>query len=60
VRFGDTASAGLIALGLHVLHMAPTHFDFLNVGLISIWIALNIGIAREHKKMVPDDRGVKV
>ena len=60
VRFGDTASAILIAVGLHVLHMAPTHFAFLNVGLVSLWLFLNLGIAREHKKMVPHDRGLKV
>jgi AAA family ATP:ADP antiporter len=60
VRFGDTASAILVAVGLHVLHLAPTHFAFLNVGLVSIWILLIIGIAREHKKMVPDDRKVQV
>ena len=60
VRFGDTASALLIALGLHVLHLAPRHFAFLNVALVTVWILLNVGIAREHKKMVPQDRGVKV
>jgi AAA family ATP:ADP antiporter len=60
VRFGDTASAILIAVGLHGLHLAPRSFAFLNVGLVAVWILLNIGIAREHKKMVPQDRGVKV
>jgi AAA family ATP:ADP antiporter len=28
--------------------------------LVAVWIALNIGIAREHRKMVPEDRGVRV
>ena len=50
----------MIALGLHVLHMSPTHFAFLNVALVSIWLSLNVGIAREHKKLVPDDRQVEV
>jgi hypothetical protein len=27
------------------------------VGLVVIWLLLNVGIAREHKKLVPDDRG---
>jgi AAA family ATP:ADP antiporter len=58
VRFGDTASAILIAVGLHGLHLEPRSFAFLNVGLVAIWILLNIGIAREHKKMVPQDREV--
>jgi len=60
VRFGDTASALLIAVGLHVLHLAPRHFAFLNVALVAVWILLNVGIAREHKKMVPQDKGVKL
>jgi AAA family ATP:ADP antiporter len=60
VRFGDTASAILIAVGLHGLHLEPRSFAFLNVGLVVIWILLNIGIAREHKKMVPQDREVQV
>jgi AAA family ATP:ADP antiporter len=56
VRFGDTASAGLVFLGLHSLGFGPRSFALVNVGLIAIWILLNVGIAREHKKLVPSDR----
>jgi AAA family ATP:ADP antiporter len=56
VRLGDAASAGLIWVGLHVLVLQARDFAFVNVGLVVIWVLLNVGIAREHKKLVPDDR----
>jgi AAA family ATP:ADP antiporter len=58
VRFGDTASAALIWVGLHVIMLQARDFAFVNVGLVSVWLLLNVGIAREHKKLVPDDRGI--
>ncbi len=58
VRFGDSASAVIIFFGLHTLGFGPKAFALVNVGLISIWIMLNIGIAREHKKLVPDNGGL--
>jgi hypothetical protein len=27
-----------------------------NVALALVWILLNVGIAREHRKLVPDDQ----
>jgi len=57
VRFGDTASAAIVFFGLHTLALGPRSFALVNVGFVSVWILLNIGIAREHKKLVPDDRG---
>jgi AAA family ATP:ADP antiporter len=60
VRFGDSAAAAIVATGLHVLHFSPRAFAMVNVGLVFVWILLNLGIAREHKKMVPDDRAVDV
>jgi AAA family ATP:ADP antiporter len=57
VRFGDAASAGLIWVGLHQLELEARSFAFVNLGLVAIWLLLNVGIAREHKKLVPDDRG---
>ena len=57
VRFGDTASAGLIWVGLHLVLLEARDFAFVCVGLVVIWLLLNVGIAREHKKLVPDDRG---
>ena len=60
VRFGDTASALIVWTGLHALHFGPRAFALVNVGLVLAWIFLNVGIAKEHKKMVPDDRAVDV
>ena len=56
VRFGDTASAAIVATGLHLLHFGPRAFAVVNLGLVVVWIFLCMGIAKEHKKMVPDDR----
>jgi AAA family ATP:ADP antiporter len=60
VRFGDSASALIVAAGLHVLHFSPRTFALVNMGLVVMWIFLSIGIAKEHKKMVPDDTAVDV
>jgi AAA family ATP:ADP antiporter len=58
VRFGDTASAALIWVGLHVILLEARDFAFVNVALVAVWLLLNVGIAREHKKLVPDDREI--
>jgi AAA family ATP:ADP antiporter len=55
VRFGDSAAAGIVFVGLHTLGFGPRSFAIVNIALISVWILLNVGIAREHKKLVPDD-----
>jgi AAA family ATP:ADP antiporter len=60
VRFGDSASAAIVATGLHVLYFSPRTFALVNVALVLVWILLNVGIAREHGNMVPDDRAVDV
>lgn len=60
VRFGDTASAVVVAFGLHALHFGPRAFALVNVGLVIVWILLNVGIAREHRARVPHDRGVEL
>jgi AAA family ATP:ADP antiporter len=59
VRFGDTASAAIVFVGLHTLELGPRAFAFANVGLVSVWILLSFGIAREHKKLVPNDREIE-
>lgn len=55
VRIGDAAAAGLVAVGIHALAFDARSFAFVNVGLILVWIFVAVGIAREHKKLVPDD-----
>jgi ATP:ADP antiporter, AAA family len=58
VRIGDAASAAFVALGIHVLGFEVSGFALVNVLFVSIWLAVAVGIAREHKKLVPDDRQV--
>ena len=55
VRFGDSASAAIVFLGLHAVGLGPRGFALVNVALVSVWIMLNVGISREHKMLVPDD-----
>ena len=50
----DTARAPRVSDGWLAVNL---HVAFVNVGLVAIWLLLNVGIAREHKKLVPDDRG---
>jgi AAA family ATP:ADP antiporter len=57
VRFGDAASAGIVALGLNVLAFEAREFALVNVALCGVWILLSVGIAREHRKMVADSTG---
>ena len=42
VRFGDTASAGIVALGLHVVQIGAREFAWFNLGLVLVWILLNV------------------
>ncbi len=56
VRTGDALSAGLVALGIHVLLFSKEHFAFVNVGLIVIWLFICAAIARHHRKLSPDAR----
>jgi len=55
VRIGDTASAGFVALGIHVLGFGVAGFAFANMGIVALWLLVAAGIAREHKRIVPDD-----
>jgi hypothetical protein len=53
---GDAASAGLVAIGIHVLFLSTQGFAFVNVALVVVWLFICIRIYREHKKLVPDDQ----
>lgn len=59
VRVGDALSGGLVVVGIHVLHFGRASFAGVNVALAVVWIAVCVGIAKEHKKMVPDDTAVE-
>ena len=55
VRVGDALSGALVLVGIHVLHFGRSSFAGVNVALAVVWIAVCVGIFREHKKLVPDD-----
>jgi AAA family ATP:ADP antiporter len=52
VRAGDLLQAVVVFLGVNVLALTTRGFAFVNVVLVMVWIALALGIAREHRKMV--------
>jgi ATP:ADP antiporter, AAA family len=54
VRFGDLASFGIVYGITTALAMSATGVAAANVALVLIWIALAVGIARQHKKISPD------
>jgi len=58
VRLGDFISSFVVLIGLRALSFGPSSFAMVNVGLAVIWLLLCRGIAKEHAKLVPDDRAV--
>jgi len=55
VRAGDFLQAGVVFAGT-ALALSVRHFAMLNVVLVLIWLVITVAIAREHKKLVPDER----
>lgn len=52
VRLGDALAAGLVAIGLHGLHLSRAAFATLNVSLAAVWLLVAIAIARRHQALV--------
>ncbi len=48
-RAGDTLSAVLVGLGIHQLGLAGRGLALVNLGLVVVWIAIALGIARRHR-----------
>jgi AAA family ATP:ADP antiporter len=55
VRIGDALAAGTVFVGIHFLAFDARSFAFVNVGLILLWLLVCVGIAKEHRELVPDD-----
>ncbi len=55
VRFGDTLSAVMVWGLVHELGMNARGLALVNVALVAVWIAIAIGIARRHRKLVPEE-----
>src|SRR5688500_5059416 len=49
VRIGDTLSAVLVGVGIHELGFGGRELAFVNVVLVSVWLAICAGIARRHR-----------
>lgn len=56
VRFGDTGSALVVGVGLHALSFGVRELAFVNVGLCALWLIITVAIAREHRRLMADDR----
>jgi len=53
-RVGDVLTAGLVFLGTK-LALTPRTFAAINVGLVAVWLAIVIAIAREHRKLTAEE-----
>ena len=50
-RVGDMLQGGFVLVGTWLAFTAR-HFAWINIVLVSVWLALIVGIYREHKKLV--------
>jgi ATP:ADP antiporter, AAA family len=55
VRFGDMLSFGVVYAVTAWLGAKGTGVAVVNVGLVALWLVLAVGIARQHRKLSPDD-----
>lgn len=55
VRWGDVVAGGVIALAAFV-HLPPRALAGMNVVLALVWIAIVVGIGREHAKLSKTER----
>ncbi len=53
-RAGDLLQAGVVFVGT-ALAFSVSQFATVNVALVLVWLVLVVGIAREHRKLVPVD-----
>ncbi|HEY4181670.1 MAG TPA: Npt1/Npt2 family nucleotide transporter [Kofleriaceae bacterium] len=51
LRLGDAFSGFFILLFVHTLHVSVQVVAAINVGVVAVWIAIVVGIAREHKRL---------
>ena len=49
VRAGDTMSALLVGFGIHQLGFTARNLAFINLALVTVWLATAGGIARRHR-----------
>jgi AAA family ATP:ADP antiporter len=59
VRTGDLLQAGVVFVGTELLALTVRSFALVNVVLVGVWLALAVGIAREHRKLVGSERSTE-
>ena len=57
-RAGDLLQAGVVFIGA-TLAFTVSQFAAVNVVLVLVWLAIVVGIVREHRKMMPVEREEK-
>ncbi|MBX5496614.1 MAG: translocase [Bryobacteraceae bacterium] len=50
VRIGDMLQAGVVAIG-SALSFTVTHFAYVNIALVCVWLGLAAALYREHKRI---------
>ena len=51
VRAGDLLQTGVVDIGTRFLALGVSGFAVLNLGLVSMWVALAVAIYREHRRL---------
>jgi ATP:ADP antiporter, AAA family len=57
VRSGDLLAAGIVFLGMHVLHFGVRGFSLANVAIVSIAIAVGVLLLREYRRLTAETAG---
>jgi AAA family ATP:ADP antiporter len=60
VRFGDTISAIVVGVGIHAIGLAPRQLALVNAGLVAVWLAIVVGVARRHRQLAEPAPGPSV
>jgi len=54
-RAGDVLQAGVVFVGAELLALTTRGFAGVNLALVAVWIAIGIGIARQHRKITGEE-----
>jgi len=57
-RGGDVMSAVTVFVGTVLLTLSVSQFAIINIVLVAAWLTIAVMIAREHRRLVPDDAAV--
>jgi AAA family ATP:ADP antiporter len=54
-RAGDVLQAGVVFVGAELLAWTTRGFAVFNLALVVVWIAIGVGIARQHRKITGEE-----